>query len=146
MDRPANHHDAELVLTLYDLRREAVMREHRKLFLREFWPSNAADVVDVLRLDHPLNTAYRQVTTYWEMAYALCRHGTLNSELLLDSSAEGMFIYARIEPYLTDLRAAAANPRVLRSTEWIATQTETGRAVMEIQRARVQKLLAARAK
>ena len=143
MDRVPTHHDAELVLRLYDLRREVVMRQHRALFIKEFWPRNAAEVVEVIRLDHPLNTAYRQVTTYWEMAYAFCRHGTLDAEMLLDSSMEGLYLYARIEPYLADLRAAA-NPRVLRSTEWVATQTDAGREVMAIQRARVMKMLAQR--
>lgn len=144
MNRPPNHHDAELVLRLYDLRREAVMRENRALFIREFWPRMAADVTAVARPDHPLNVAYRQVTTYWDMAYLLCRHGTLHPDLLLGSSAEGMFIYARIEPYLAELRAVTT-PYVLRNTEWIANETEIGRSLMEVQRARVKKMLAARA-
>jgi len=133
-------HDAELVLKLYDLRREAVMRENRALFIREFWPRTADDVVAVTRPDHPLNVAYRQVTTYWEMAYSFCRHGVLSAELLLDSSMEGLYIYARIEPYLAELRAAT-HGRTLRSTEWIAMQTEPGREVMGIQRGRVRKRL-----
>jgi hypothetical protein len=144
MEKTPNHHDAELVLRLYELRREPVMRENRSLFLREFWPRNAAECIDVLRTDHPLNTAYRQVTTYWEMAYMLCKHGTLSADMLLESSAEGMFLYARIEPYLAELRAAG-NPRNLRNTEWIATQTEIGKSIMEFQRARVKKLLAQKA-
>jgi hypothetical protein len=144
MERAPNHHDADLVLKLYDLRREVVMRQHRALFIKEFWPRSAQDVLDVIRLDHPLNTAYRQVTTYWEMAYAFCRHGALHSDLLLESSAEGMFIFARFEPYLAELRGAT-NPRTLRNTEWIGTQTELGRAIMETQRARVKKMLESRA-
>jgi hypothetical protein len=137
---PASPSDADLVLKLYDLRREAVMRENRAKLLREYWPRTAGDVVAVAQLDHPLNVAYRQVTTYWEMAYALCRHGTLSAELLLDTSMEGLFLFARIEPHLADLRGVT-NQRTLRSTEWIANETETGRAVMEIQRARVKKKL-----
>ena len=43
MDRAPTHHDAELVLRLYDLRREAVMRQHRALFLKEYWPRDAAE-------------------------------------------------------------------------------------------------------
>jgi hypothetical protein len=95
MDRTPTHHDAELVLRLYELRREPVMRENRDKFLRGFWPKDEAEAVAVLALDHPLNVAYRQVTTYWEMAYALCKHGTLSPELLLDSSGEGLFAYSR---------------------------------------------------
>ncbi len=140
MDRVPTHHDADLVLRLYELRREPVMRENRARFLREFWPRDEAEAVAVLALDHPMNVAYRQVTTYWEMAFALCRHGTLHPDLLLDSSAEGLFAYARLEPHVGAIRAAA-HPRVLLATEWVATQTELGRALMEIQRGRVAKVL-----
>jgi hypothetical protein len=140
---PPTHHDAELVLRLYDLRREPVMRENRARLLRELWPKSAADMVDVLKSDHQLNVAYRQVTTYWEMAYALCRHGTLNPDLLLASSEEGMFLFARLEPYVAEIRAAG-NPRQLRATEWMATETDAGRTSMEYQRPRAKKLLAAR--
>ena len=116
------------------------MRQNRALLIREYWPRNANDVLAVTKLEHPLNVAYRQVTTYWEMAYAFCWRGALSSQLLLDSSMEGLYIYARIEPYLAELRAAT-HGRTLRATEWIATQTEPGREVMEIQRARVRKKL-----
>jgi hypothetical protein len=112
--------------------------------LREFWPQRAADVVDVLKPEHPMNVAYRQVTTYWEMAFSFCRHGALHSDLLLESSNEGLFLFARFEPHLAELRAAT-NVRTMRSTEWVATQTELGRAVMEYQRGRVKKALEARA-
>ena len=147
MDRAPDHHDAELVLRLYDLRREAVMREHRALLAKELWPRTAQDMIAIAGpgSTHPLNVAYRQVTTYWEMAYAFCRHGALNTDLLLESSAEGLFLYARIEPHLAELRAATS-PRTLRNTEWIATQTELGRTIMEYQRARVKKAMEQRAK
>ena len=144
MERTPDHHDAELVLRLYELRGEAVMRENRAKLIRDLWPRKAEEMVEVTKLDHPLNVAYRQVTTYWEMAYTFCRHGTLHPDVLLDTSFEGLFIFARIEPFLAELRAAT-NPRVLRSTEWIVTETEIGRSVMEFQRARVKKMLEARA-
>jgi hypothetical protein len=116
------------------------MRQNRALLLKEYWPRNANDVLEVVKLDHPLNVAYRQVTTYWEMAFAFCWRGALSSELLLDSSMEGLYIYARIEPYLAELRAAT-HARTLRATEWIANETESGREVMGIQRARVKRML-----
>ena len=69
-----DHHDAELVLKLYDLRREAVMRESRKRILGEFNPKTWEDVVAVVgNFEHPLNVCYRQVSSYWEMAYGLAR-------------------------------------------------------------------------
>ena len=51
MDRTPTHHDAELVLRLYDLRREPVMRENRARLLRELWPKRVEDLLDVLKTE-----------------------------------------------------------------------------------------------
>ena len=58
-----DHHDAELILKLYDLRREAVMRESRNAINAKFWPRNAEEAVAVTVTEHPLNLAYRQTST-----------------------------------------------------------------------------------
>src|SRR4051812_48269875 len=122
MERTPNHHDAEIVLKLYDLRREAVLRQHRAQMIKDFWPRSSAELLDILKNDHPLNTCYRHVSTYWDMVYSMARLGTVHPDVLMEMSGEGMFLYARIEPYLADLRAAT-NPRTFRNTEWAATQT-----------------------
>jgi hypothetical protein len=136
-----DHHDAELLLKIYDLRRESVMRDSRSLLLRDYWPRTAEDALDVLRSDHPLNRAWRQVTTYWEMVYGMARWGVMHADFLVDNSGEGMVFYARAEPYLAQLRAKGG-PRILRNCEWVVTETETGRKMIELMRARVQKHLA----
>lgn len=136
-----DHFDADLLLKIYDLRREAVMREARYALTRDLWPRSAAEAVEVLRSDHPLNTAWRQVTGYWEMVYSMARNGVIHAEFLAENNGEGLFLFARVEKYLAELRGAG-NPRSLRNTEWIATQTEAGRATMEYFRARVAKVLA----
>ncbi|MCE2903322.1 MAG: hypothetical protein ACK6DP_01210 [Gemmatimonas sp.] len=64
----ADHHDADLALTLYDLRREAVMRESRAALVSKFLPASWDDVLAVTKPDHPLNAAFRQCATYWEKA------------------------------------------------------------------------------
>jgi hypothetical protein len=61
-DKP-DHHDAELVLKLYDLRREPVMRASRDAMLGKFWPKSYEDFVAVTKFDHPLNAAFRQVSS-----------------------------------------------------------------------------------
>ncbi len=136
-----DHHDAELLLKMYELRREPVMRDSRDMLIREYWPRSAEDAVGVLRSDHPLNRAWRQVTTYWEMVYSIAHQGIVNPDFLVDNSGEGLVIFARAEAYLPDLRAASG-PRILRHAEWIARETEMGRKMMEIMRARVAKALA----
>ena len=138
-----DHHDAELVLRIYDLRREPVMRESRDAVLSEYWPRNEAEAVAIVQPDHPLNRAFRQTSTYWEMVYGMAKHGVVHAEFLLDSNAEGLLLFARVEPYLAAIRAASS-PRAFQKAEWIASSCELGQTLMTAFRARVQKKLAAR--
>lgn len=137
-----DHHDADLILKLYEMRREAVMRASRAAINADFWPKSWEDVQAVTKLDHPLNAAWRQVTTYWEMVYGMAKHGVIHSDFMMESCNEGIFVYARIESYLPQLRAL--NPFAFRNAEWIVTNSERGKAVLELYRGRVQAILAAR--
>ncbi|MEO6595125.1 MAG: hypothetical protein ABIP94_10275 [Planctomycetota bacterium] len=136
-----DHHDAELVLQIYDLRREPVMRESRDAINRDFWPKNEAEALAILQPDHPLNRAYRQTGTYWEMVYGMAKHGVVNAEFLLESNGEGLLLFARIEPYLAAIRKATS-PRAFSKAEWVASSCDLGRAIMETFRGRVKAKLA----
>jgi len=136
-----DHHDAEIVLRIYDLRREAVMRESRDAINREFWPRNEAEALAILQPEHPLNRAYRQVSTYWEMVYGMARYGVAHTDFLLESNGEGLFLFARIEPYLAAIRAATS-PRAFSKAEWVANSSDLGKAILDTFRARVKKRLA----
>jgi len=109
-----DHHDADLVLRIYDLRRESVMRESRDTILRDFWPRDEQEALAILQPEHPLNRAWRQTTTYWEMVYGMARHGVVHTDFLLESNGEGLFLFARVEPYLARIRAATS-PRALKN-------------------------------
>ena len=111
-----DHHDAELLIQVYDLRREAVMRESRRAVLRDFWPKGWADVEAVLKYEHPLNAAYRQTGTYWEMVYSFVRHGIVHPEFWLESNGEWLFLFAKIEPWLAQVRELG-NPAAFRNAE-----------------------------
>ncbi len=88
-----DHYDARLILQLYDLRRESVMREARAAITR-FRPATAEEAVAVLKHDHPLNTALRQVVGYWEMVYGMMKWGILHPEFALESTAEGLVVFS----------------------------------------------------
>jgi hypothetical protein len=138
-----DHHDADLVLKLYDLRREAVMRESRTAINSKFWPRNAEEAVAVTATDHPLNVAFRQTSGYWEMVYGLARHGIVHPEFLVENNGEGLFLYARVEPYLAAFRQAAS-PRLFRNAEWVTANSATGQVLMEGYRARIKQMMEAR--
>ena len=137
-DHP-DHHDAEIVMRLYDLRREPVMRESRDAIQTQFWPRSFDDVLAVTKRDHELNRAFRQVGTFWEMAYGMIRHGIVHAEYFLESNVEGFFLFAKIQPYLEDYRREI-NPLAFRNAEWVAVQSPEGRAVFAVIQARVKKL------
>jgi hypothetical protein len=107
--------DAEIILKLYDLRRETVMREARAWVIGEFWPATADEYFAVATSPVDPHSAYvRQVNTYWEMAAALVLHGSVSAELFVDCNAEGFFLLAKYAPILEDIRQR--NPMFLART------------------------------
>jgi len=143
MKTTPDHHDADLLLKVYDLRREALLREARRAILRDFWPKSWSDLQEVLKAEHPLNAHYRQVGTYWEMVYSFARYAVVHPGFWLETNGEGLFLFAKVEPFLPQLREANG-PAVLRNAEWVAHECAEGRVIYERIKGRVAKLAAAR--
>ena len=142
MKEVPDHHDAELVLRLYDLRREAVMRESRAK-MAAFLPRSWEDFVAVTQPQHPSNPAFRQVGSYWEMAYGFGRHHIVNADFLIENTTEGLFLYAKALPFLARFRQETS-PTAFRNAEWITTHCETGKQRLEMVQTRIRKMLEAR--
>jgi hypothetical protein len=101
----ATPEDAEIILKLYELRTEVVMRQARAWMTGEFWPATAEDFFAVAgNPDDPHNAWLRQVVTYWEMAAALVVHGAVSAELFVDANGEGFFLLAKFAPILDEIR------------------------------------------
>ncbi len=139
-----DHHDAELLIKVYDLRREAVMRESRRAIFREFWPKGLPDVQAVLRVEHPLNAAYRQVASYWEMVYSFVRYGIVHPAFWLESNGEGLFLFGKIEPYLGELREVSG-VAAFRNAEYVARECPEGHPVYHRIQARLARMAEAKA-
>ena len=137
----ATHHDAELILKLYDLRREAVMRQARNDMFTKFHPKSFEDLAAVLKGDHPVNVAYRMVSSYWEMAAGFVKHGALAAELSAESCGEGLVLFAKVQPYLERLRKDYS-PTAYVNMEWVLNKSAETRRRLEL----VQKRLASMAK
>ena len=107
--------DAGIILKLYELRTEAVMRQARAWMLGEFWPRTMEDYSAVADdPSHPHNAHLRQVISYWEMAAALVLHGTVSAGLFVDCNGEGLFILAKFAHLLDAIRAK--NPTFMMKT------------------------------
>ena len=102
----ASHADAELILKLYELRTEAVMRQARAWFLAEFWPETADEFFTVLNEFGTQRNAYlRQVVSYWEMAEAFVLHGAVSADLFLDTNGEPFFYAAKLAHIMPEIHA-----------------------------------------
>ena len=132
-----DHHDADLVLKLYDLRREAVMRESRKVMI-EFSPRNYDEFVAATQFGTPLNVAFRQVSSYFEMAYGFARHGVCNPDFLAENTGEGFFLYAKVHPHLERFRKEMS-PTAFSNAEWLVANSNAAKMRFEMFRGRVQK-------
>ena len=93
---------AELILKLYDLRREAVMREARNWFFT-FNPESVEHIQRTAMGEH--GGYFRMVTTYWDMACSFVNHGAIDAEMFNDATGEQVFVFAKIQPFLEEIRA-----------------------------------------
>jgi hypothetical protein len=107
------YESADLILKLYDLRREAVMREARQWFAG-FNPSGVEDITAAMAGEH--SAYFRMVTSYWDMAAALVEQGAIDEQMFNETNGEHFFVFAKIEPHLEELRAMFG-PQVLPNLE-----------------------------
>jgi hypothetical protein len=108
--------DAQLILKLYELRREEKLRAARDWYRTKFFPQSLEDVQAVLSPAHPDNALWRMVTSYWDMAASFVSHGLLDAELLLESSGEMLLVWSRLEDFIPRLRQEYG-PRLLAHVE-----------------------------
>jgi hypothetical protein len=130
MAKKATADDAGLILKLYDLRREPEMRRARNWFVTEFWPENADDFLKIANaFPSQENSWIRQVGSYWDMAASLVLQGALNEELFVQPGCSGemFFVFAKIYPFLKELRQKMNNPDAWSNIEKVATGSKTAR-------------------
>lgn len=134
MSKKATAHDAQVVMQLYDLRREGEMRKARHWFTAEFWPNSADEVIAVVNAFPGQENAWmRQVGGYWDMAASLVLHGAVNEDLFIQPgiSGEMTFIFAKVQPFLKEIRQKMNNPDLWANIEKVATGSKTARKRLE---------------
>jgi hypothetical protein len=102
----ATYDDVNLILRLYELRRETKMREARAWFFSQFKPKTMAEFGQLCPPGSEPNASFRQVASYWDMAASFITAGVLNEELFFKSNRELLFVWFRVEPAIEGMRAA----------------------------------------
>lgn len=103
--------DAELVLRLYELRREETMRKARRFMVFDFQPKTVEELRVVSRdFKSEHNAEWRQVLSYWEMAASLVLRGAVDADLFLDSNGEGILLYAKFHHFHAETEKQSGSP------------------------------------
>lgn len=134
MPGQATPKDAELIMNLYDLRREPEMRKARNWWLTQFWPDSADDFLKIaMNLGSQENNWLRQAASYWSMAASFVQSGALNADLFLQPSVSGemYFIFAKLHPYLAEIRQKMGDPEMLLNVEKVINSSEFSRNRLE---------------
>jgi hypothetical protein len=148
MSKKATAADAQLIMQLYDLRREAEMRKARHWWVAEFWPQSIDDILKVSgALGSQENNWLRQVGGYWSMAASFVLHGALNEDLFLQPAVSGemFFVYAKVQPFLKELREKMGDPQMFGNIEKVITGSKFGRERLKFTLKRVEMMREKRA-
>lgn len=108
---------AATLLKLYELRTEPTLRQARAWFAFEFHPSSARDILSTWLGPGHASAPYRMVTTYWDMAASLVVQGAVPAEMFNEANTEHIAFYAKLRPYLDEVRAASGYPDYLMNIE-----------------------------
>lgn len=118
---------AELLLHLYELRRETVMRQARSYVGGPFKPASAEEFIDTVRKGDQQTAYILQVFGYWDMVCAFVIHGALTEGLVYDTCQEMYFQWAKIQPYLKTFRRELNLPEWMQSIEKVVDGSPRGR-------------------
>ena|SRR3712207_2639501 len=137
------YESADLILKLYEMRREPVMREARSWMLG-FFPESAQDIIQAV-VNPQTSAYYRMVTSYWDMAASFVNNGAIDEKMFSDANAEHVVIFAKIEPFLQELREITNNPNGLKNLETLVMQMPNAKETLTTRREMIKRMMQARA-
>ena len=137
-----NFESADLILKLYDLRREEKMRAAREWFLT-FSPNSAQEIMGAM-VNPETSGKVRMVISYWDMASTLVNHGAIDEAMFSETSGEQVMVFSKIEKYLPELREMFDNPNFLLNLEKLIMKMPNAAEVLESRRQMIARMLQAR--
>ncbi len=111
---------ATLILKLFELRREPVLREARAWFLRDFNPHTLEEALTIA--GGPRNDWFRMVIGYWDMAASFVVHGAIDGDMFRTANTEMVATFAKIEPFIADMRRMSGVPEFAANVEAVLRQ------------------------
>lgn len=136
------YESARLILELYNLRREATMREARSFWIT-FSPQSVDDLLAALA--GPNAAHVRMVISYWDMACSLVLNGGIDQKMFNDANGEHLVVFGKVEHLIPEWRERMGDPTVWKSLETVALSGPGARQKIDAIKERIKAMLAARA-
>lgn len=115
---------ADLIMKLYDLRREATMRKARD-WMFMFNPTSAEEYMKTM-MDPEVGGYLRMVTSYWDMAATFVNQGAIDADMFNQTAGEHMLVFAKVEPLLAELREMWQAPEAMANLEKVIMDAPNG--------------------
>jgi hypothetical protein len=116
----STYDDVNLMLRLYDMRREEKMRMARNWFVANFKPKTMAEFNHLCPPGSDQNAMARQVTSYWDMVASFIQAGVLNQDLFFQTNRELLVVWVRVHPIVDEVRAAFKDPSYMKNLQSVA--------------------------
>jgi hypothetical protein len=119
-----DHHDAELLLRLYELRREEKLRRAREWFTHEFRAQSLEESLKKYPLGSEENALFRMVVSYWEMVGSIVNNGLIKRDFFFQNTGEFFGVWEKIKGLIPAARELYKNPHLWENLEQLATHYE----------------------
>lgn len=116
-----------LLLKLYDMRREPKLREARDWFAKNFHPKTIEDVMKICPPGSEGNAFMRQVLSYWEMVTSIANRGVIDSDFFFENTGEQWAAFEQVKPVLAAWRQLFSSPKFLANLEQNCANLEAWR-------------------
>jgi hypothetical protein len=132
---------ANLILRLYELRREETMRKARD-FMFSFDPQSFEDIQGAIM--GPQSGYFRMVNSYWDMACSFVTSGAIDAKMFEDVNGEHIMAFAKVQPFLPQIREMFGNPGFMKHVEQVCLSASGGQERVTATRERIRKMMAMR--
>lgn len=124
METKPTQEQAQLHLQVYDQRREALLRQARDWFFKNYFVNTVDDWMRIAGPGTEAGTRAMMVLGYWEQACALLNYDLLHEDLFFMTSGEFFGVWERVKAVVPSARELFVNKEFLAQMEKAAGRYE----------------------
>ena len=116
------YEQGELQVKLFELRREARLRQARDWFQNHYYAETLDEAMQIAPMGSEPGIFFMMVVSYWDRVCAYLNHGLLHEDLFFETEGEFFFVWERIKPTIAEGRQRVSNPLFLANLEKAANR------------------------